>query len=134
MNPSNSTSEYMLFFRGPDWDRGLTLDETQQVLDRVMAWCEALQRQGKVKGGQVLGRAGCVVSAKKESIVLDGPFAESKESIGGYLLVEAASLEEAQAMAQNCPTLDYGISIEIRPTQNECPIAKRLRERLSAAA
>lgn len=134
MTPSNPPAEYMLFFRGPDWDAGLDVDQTQRTLDSVMAWCEAVQRQGKVKGGLALAREGRLVSAKKESLVLDGPFAESKEAIGGYLLVQVADLEEAVAIAQSCPTLEHGISIEVRPALSECPITKRLRERRIAAA
>jgi len=129
MNPSTAPNEYMLFFRGADWDEGKSPDETQQMLDRAMAWFENLNRQGKVKGTQALERVGRVVSEKKESIVTDGPFAESKEAIGGYLLLQVATIEEAVAIAKTCPTLSLGITIEVRPTLRECPISRRLRER-----
>ena len=128
MNSSTAPSEYMLLFRGPDWDRDITADETRQMLDRAMAWFEAVQRQGKVKATQALDRVGRVVSGKGGHSVTDGPFAESKEAIGGYLLLQVADIEEAVAIAQTCPTLEYGISVEIRPALHECPIAKRLRE------
>ncbi len=94
-----------------------------------MAWFEALDREGKVKASQALDGMGCVVSGNKGRALTDGPFAESKEVIGGYLLLRAASLDEAIAIAQTCPTLEYGISVEVRPTLLECPVGKRLRER-----
>jgi hypothetical protein len=128
MNPSTSNSQYVLLFRGPDWDRGLTREETQQTLDRVMAWCDGLQQRGMVKGGNVLGRGGAIVSRERGEIVMNGPYAESKEILGGYLMLEVEDLDEALAIARKCPTLDLGIEIEVRPVLPECPIAARLRE------
>jgi hypothetical protein len=133
MNPSDSLNDYLLIFRGPDWDRDLDIEQTEQTLDRVNAWCEALASQGKVKGGLALRRDGRIVSGKKGQLVLDGPFAESKEAIGGYLILAARDLDEAVAVAQECPTLEYGISIEVRPARLECPITERLRERKAEA-
>ena len=128
MNASNATTEYMLFFRGPDWDAGMTREEIQQMLNRLTAWMESIGRDGMVKGGLPLDRTSRVVSRQKGQAVIDGPFPESKEAIGGYLLVEAADLEKAVEMALSCPTLEHGITIEVRPVGSECPISKRLRE------
>jgi hypothetical protein len=133
MNASNATTDYMLFFRGPDWDAGMSREEIQQMFDRLTAWMEGLDRLGKVKGGLPLDRTGRVVSRQKGQAVIDGPFAESKEGIGGYLLVEVADLEEAVEMARSCPTLEHGITIEVRPVGSECPISKRLREQAAPA-
>ena len=130
----NSTSEntpaapqYMLLFSGPDWDTGRTREETQRIMDKVTSWFEGLAQRGIVRGGAPLGRAGKLVSGKSRTVA-DGPFAESKEVVGGYLTIAVDSLAEATAIARECPTLDYGISIEIRPVLDECPISKRLRE------
>ena len=133
MSTPNPTSEYMLFFRGPDWDKGLSPEELQQRMNKVNAWFEGLQQQGKVKGGQPLGQEGRSISRQKGRPVSDGPFAESKEAIGGYLLLEADDLEEAAAIAKACPTLEYGITIEVRPVLEECPIFQRAKERLALA-
>lgn len=133
MTTPNSTSEYMLLFRGPNWDRGVSRDELQQRMDRVMAWFEGLKNQGRVKGGQPLGPENKVVSGKNGRIVADGPFAESKEAVGGFLQIEADSLDEAVAIAQSCPTLEYGVTVEVRPVLEECPCFKRVREKLALA-
>lgn len=133
MHPSEPLNDYLLIFRGPDWDRDLDIKQTEQTLDRVNAWCSALASQGKVKGGLALQREGRIVSGKKGQLVLDGPFAESKEAIGGYLILAARDLEAAIAVAQDCPTLEYGISIEVRPARPDCPITERLRERKAEA-
>ena len=129
----NSSHEYMLFFHGPDWDRGKSVEEAQAIMDRVHAWMEGLSREGRVKGGQVLDRAGTTVVAKGQ-MVTDGPFAESKEAIGGALILEAADFEEAVAIAKRCPTLQHGISIEVRAILTECPVSARLRAKQLAGA
>ena len=132
MNPSTASTEYMLLYRGQDWDEGLTEEEVQDILNRSMAWFEALDRQGKVKASQALDRTGCLV--RKGALVLDGPFAESKEAIGGYLLLQGVTYQEAVAIAKSSPNVEFGITIEVRPTMKECPISKRLRERQTALA
>ncbi len=58
----------------------------------------------------------------------DGPFAESKEAIGGYFLLDVASLDEAVAIAQECPGLPYGVQVEVRPVAAECPVASELKQ------
>lgn len=60
--------------------------------------------------------------------VLDGPFTESKEAIGGFLLLNVETLEEAIAVAKSSPNLAYGTSIKIRPVADECPLDVRARE------
>ena len=80
-----------------------------------------------------MGAEGRMVSGKKGRTVADGPFAESKEAVGGYLLLDAGTLEKAVAIAQSCPTLDFGITIEVRPVLDECPVFKRAKERLALA-
>jgi hypothetical protein len=123
----------MLFFRGPHWDKGLSPEELQQAMGKVMAWFEGLKEQGRVKGGQPLGAEGRTVSAKKGRQVADGPFVESKEAVGGYLLLQADNLDEAVAIAKTNPTLEYGIAIEVRPVLEECPIFQRAKERVACA-
>ena len=133
MNAPTTTNQYLLLFRGPEWDKGMSPAEIQDVLDQAMAWFDGLNRRGIVRGTHALRRSGCIVSDERAQMVTDGPFAESKEAIGGYLLLEVDSLDEAIAAAKGYPGLDRGITIEIRPISTECPIAARLREELTAA-
>jgi hypothetical protein len=123
----------MLLTRGPHWDEGLSLEELQQRMDQVMAWFEGLKEQGRVKGGQALGPEAKMITARNGHILADGPFAESKEAIGGFLQIEAATFDEAVAVARSCPMLEYGITIEVRPVLGECPVFKRVREQLALA-
>lgn len=128
----DQNSPYMLFFRGHDWDRGKSREETERIMASVSAWFEDLQRHGVVRGGAPLAREGKFVSGRDRSVA-DGPFAESKEVVGGYLVVEVDSLETATEIARRCPTLEHGIAIEVRPMLSECPISKRLREQQQPA-
>ena len=125
MNTETTTDEYMLLFRGPHWDRGLSTDELQQAMTKVMAWFEGLNERGKIKAAQPLGGQGRVISGTDGRFVLDGPFTETKEAVGGYLVLQADSLDEAVQIAQSMPTLRYGISVEVRPILAECPIFQR---------
>ena len=115
----------MLLFRGPHWDRGLSTDELQQVMNKVMAWFEGLSERGKIKGAQPLGGEGRVISGTDGRFVMDGPFTETKEAVGGYLVLQADSLTEAVEIARSIPTLRYGVSVEVRPILAECPIFQR---------
>jgi hypothetical protein len=96
-------------------------------MSRFASWFEQLNAAGVLKGGQPLLDEARVVSVGTDALS-DGPFAESKEAIGGYFLVKADSLEEAVSIAQQCPTLEYGGAIEVRPVAAECPTFQRARE------
>jgi hypothetical protein len=108
------TTEYMLLFRGTNWDRGLSSEEIENVMSRWIAWLDRLTEQGKLRAGQPLMDQGKVISGKKGQTVLDGPFAESKEAVAGYILLQVANLDEAVEIAKECPGLDYGLSVEVR--------------------
>ena len=119
---------HMLLFSSNEWYKELSHDEIQKVISQAKAWFDRLNAQGKVKAGQALARKGATVSGKNGRLVSDGPFAESKEAIGGYLLLDVETLEEAIAIARTNPALAYGTSIEIRPVTEECPLDARARE------
>jgi hypothetical protein len=125
MKTETTTGEYLLLFRGPHWDRGLSQQELQAAMDKVMAWFEGLNQRGKTKAAQPLGAQGRIISGTNGQLVVDGPFAESKEAVGGYLMLQADNLNEAVEIARSMPTLKYGISVEVRPILAECPIFQR---------
>ncbi|HEU0276081.1 MAG TPA: YciI family protein [Candidatus Udaeobacter sp.] len=119
---------YMLLFRSDEWYEELSHDEIRKVISRNNDWIEGLVAQGKAKPGHALQRNGATVSGRNGRIVSDGPFAESKEIIGGFLLLDVETIAEAIAIAQRSPTLAYGTSIEVRPVAEECPLNIRARE------
>src|SRR5271169_609036 len=104
---TQNQSGYMLLFVGMDWHKGLSPEEMQKVSEQWMAWFKRLTEQGKAIAGQPLERDGKTVSGRNGRIVADGPFAEAKEAIGGYFLLDVATMDEAVAIAQQCPGLAY---------------------------
>jgi len=121
---NQTPNEYLLLFRGADWHKGLSPEQIQKVMNQWKAWYDRLCEQGKVKGGQPLEKEGKIVSGKNGRVVADGPFAESKEAIGGYFLLSVENLDEAVAIAKDCPGLEYGAVVEVRPIADICPAAK----------
>jgi hypothetical protein len=124
---TTTTNDYLLLFRGNVWDRGLSPAQIQKVVSDWMAWFERLKAEGKCAGGHPLEEKGKVVSGKLRMIA-DGPFAESKEAIGGYFYLTVADENEAIEIAKQCPGLEYGVVVEVRPVADVCSIKQRAEE------
>jgi len=128
MSTTNS-SEYLFLFRGNDWDRSLSPAELQKAMASFVAWFERLSADGTLKVGQPLMDDTRIVSGKGRTVA-DGPFAESKEAIGGYFIIHAESLDHAVAIARDCPMLDCGSAVEVRPIAVDCPTLQRAQRRI----
>jgi hypothetical protein len=91
-------------------------DEMKAVVAEYKSWGDSLNSRGILHGSQKLKDEGGrhLAARGKEILVTDGPFAEAKEVLGGYFLVEARSYDEAVEMAKTCPHLKYEGRIEIR--------------------
>jgi hypothetical protein len=133
MNTAQKNNGYMLIFRGTDWQKSLSPEEMQQISDRWMSWFKGLMDAGKVTAGNPLEPEGKVVSGKGGRVVSDGPFTESKETIGGYFLLKVNTMDEAVAIAKDCPGLPYGARVEVRAVAGECPLATELRNEAQLA-
>ena len=119
---------YMMFIKHTEDYR--KEDVPASLYEEMGKFIEETSKSGNFVGGAGLepSSAGARVRLKRGTItVTDGPFAESKESIGGYFLLTVPSMDEAVAIAQQCPGLPYGIRVEVRPVAGECPIAEVLR-------
>ena len=129
-------SGYLLLSRTDEWYKQLSHAELQKLIADNQAWVGRLMAEGKARPGVALARDGATVSGNKR-VVLDGPFAESKEAIGGTLLLDVATMEEAIAIAQACPSLRHNSAIEVRPISDECPLeawARAKAQQLATAA
>ena len=104
-------NDYLLLFHGggPE-DAGLSPEEMQQIMMKWSRWTTSLREAGVFKGGEPL--------ENEARTVKDGPFAESKEVVGGYVMVSAASMDEATEHAKQCPILDTGGYVEVRPVMD----------------
>jgi len=107
--------DYLVLSRG-QWDAERSPAEIQDAIDRFYGWYERLLAEGRIKPGQRLARAGRTVSRDG---VTDGPFAETKEIVGGYWFFVARSLDEAAALAAQNPCLACGLAYEVRPVETK---------------
>jgi len=124
----DASNQYMLIFRNTDWHNGLSPEEMQKVANDWMAWFKSLSDKGIAVTGHPLEPEGKIVSGKGGRVVADGPFAESKEAIGGYFILNVASLDAAVAIAKDCPGLPYGTKVEVRPMAEQCPLLAAMAE------
>jgi len=108
------------------WD-SLPESERQQVKADTDVLADDLVRSGTLKGAAVLQGAytGRTLTRKRGELVLtDGPFAETKEVLAGFQLVECDTIEEAIAIAQRFPGLQHGFRLEIRPVGDNCAMLR----------
>ena len=90
----------------------------QQVMDEYNAYTQMLRDRGVYAGGEALQPVQTATTIRQQdgrTVTTDGPFAETKEALGGFYLVEARDLDEALELGVACPGLKYGASIEVRP-------------------
>jgi hypothetical protein len=108
--------QFMLLMRGGAMEYvDYSPEQIQQAIQKYEAWARRLIQQGQLRGGDKLrDDGGRLVHSPAGQIVVDGPFAETKETIGGYYLVEAAGYVEAVDIARTCPILAAGGSVEVR--------------------
>ena len=102
----------MFLFRGGDVSQ-LSAQDQESQMGKWLAWVEKLTKAGKYVAGEPLLPGGKTISGAKK-VVTDGPFAESKEVIGGFFIVNAKNYDEAVAIAKECPDYELGGSVEIR--------------------
>jgi hypothetical protein len=109
-------SEYLFIYRGGRQPEDAA--EGQKVMQKWVDWMKSLTSSGNLKDpGQPLEPAGKVVRNASGTIT-DGPYAEAKDLVGGFTLVEAVSLDEASRIALGCPIFDAGGTVEVRPIMN----------------
>ena len=92
--------------------------EQARTMEAWGAFTHALQESGKLRGGERLRPAATATTVRVkggERLLSDGPFAETKEQLGGFYLVEADNLDEAVDWASKMPHLPAGGAVEVRP-------------------
>ena len=108
-------SDFAFLYRGRDTNA--SPEQMQKTVEKWRAWFKELGEQGHLKDiGHPLEHAGQVVRGKQKSVT-DGPFAEAKDVVGGFTLIEARDLGQATELSKGCPILEVGGSVEVRPIQ-----------------
>ena len=110
--------EYMLLIYGSEADgKKMSAAEQGEIFQGYMTFTQDLTKSGKNKGGAPLEQSTTATTVRVrngKTVVTDGPFAETKEQLGGYYIVEAKDLDEAISIAARIPGAKHG-SIEVRP-------------------
>jgi hypothetical protein len=109
-------AQYILLIYGPT-EGGPSPEEMEAEMPRWYEYTQALQDAGVMRGGEALQwveTATTVRVRNGERLVSDGPFAETKEALGGYYVIDVADLDAALSWAERMPNIGYG-SVEVRP-------------------
>lgn len=110
-------AEFMLLlYDSPTDFSDLSPEEMQGIIQKYTAWRDRLDESGKLIASDKLtdGEGRVMRQTDGKVRILDGPFSESKEVVGGYFAIRAASYDDAIEVARGCPHLGFGGTIEIR--------------------
>ncbi len=105
----------------------LSTEEWRALRDETLRYVDTLRADGRLLGAHALQSARKAVKVRRrggERVTTDGPFAETKEQIGGYFLIDAESMEAAVAIAADWPSARIG-TIEVRPVEEVLPDKRR---------
>lgn len=110
-------AEYVLLLHeDPSAFAELAPTEIEAVIAKYMGWRERLAAEGRLAGGiKLKDEGGRRVSRENGKVrVIDGPYSEAKEVIGGFFMIKASDYEEAVEISRGCPHIEYGGWIELR--------------------
>ena len=106
-------ADFVYLYRGGQ--RPTSPEQSEQTMQKWVAWLKQLEDKGNMKDrGQPLEAEGKVVKGSGK-VITDGPYAESKDIVGGYTLVQAKDLGQAAELAKGCPIFEGGGLVEVRP-------------------
>lgn len=106
--------EFLMIFRNefkPDFKP--TAEQIQASIKQWQDWIGGIAAQGKFVGTNRLSSADAKVM-KPNNVITDGPYAELKEIVGGYLIVNAENVDQALKLAEGCPIFGSGGNVEVR--------------------
>jgi hypothetical protein len=107
-------SYLLLIIEPPDQRSERSNEERHQAYDRMFQFAGALKERGVLLAADSLASGGVRMQKREgRTTLIDGPFAEAKEMVGGYFLLDCATREEAIAIAAECPALEW-CTVEIR--------------------
>jgi hypothetical protein len=108
-------AQFMLLIRGGnEASSQFTPEQMEQALGKYFAWSDRLRKEGRLVGADELADGGRTVRVRDGQFVIDGPYTETKDAIGGYYQIEAADEAEAAEIAKDCPVLGHGGFVEVR--------------------
>ncbi|MBX3736548.1 MAG: hypothetical protein KF715_07665 [Candidatus Didemnitutus sp.] len=119
MKTSSSDPLYLLLLHQPHGDGpGPTPVQMREIMARFAEWMAGIQASGALVSSHGLKPKGKVLRGRRGQNISDGPYAEAKEIVGGYVLIRARNFTQALRVARDCPGLDYRLAIEVRPVKH----------------
>src|SRR4030095_2320441 len=107
--------EFIFLFRSPQSEmQKLSPEEMQKLMEKWSIWIKKLSEVNKYKGGDRLSRDNVKIVSDFGNVITDGPFPESKEMVGGYIIIEAETMDEAVEISKECPIYNIKGTVEIR--------------------
>ena len=109
--------QYLLaLYESPAEFANMSPDQIQKIIEKYQAWTVKLEQSKRLVVSQKLRDDGGKVIRRKDGQVkvVDGPYSETKEVLGGYFLINAEGYDEAVRVCHDCPHLRYGGAIELR--------------------
>jgi len=103
-----------LFYTNDEEVEKIPEEEMKAIMAKWAEWTKKLTEKGIYNGGDRLASKNIRTFKRKDKILTDGPFSESKEIVAGYVSIKAKDLEEASEIAQECPIFLVNGSLEIR--------------------
>lgn len=106
----------LMLFDNPADYADLTPAQMQAIVKEYGEWAQKMGKEGKIAGGEKLAdEGGRIITRRDEKVsVTDGPYAETKEVLGGFFIINARSYDEAVEIAQTSPHARYGSSTHVR--------------------
>ena len=116
-------AQFMLMLhQAPNYNVDLPREKMMEMTKKYMAWGDALRQRGALAGGEKLTASGGRHLRAKDGklVVSDGPYAEAKDVVGGYFILEARDLAEAEALVRDCPHMALAPTnwAELRPIED----------------
>ncbi len=112
----------LLLHHAPNYNMDLPREKMMEMTKRYIAWADSLRQKGKMAGGEKLAVGGVRHIKLKDGkpVTSDGPYAEAKDVIGGYFVIEAKNAAEAEAIAKDCPHVAIAAAnwVEILPIED----------------
>jgi hypothetical protein len=106
-------SEFLFLFKGGNaQDLNISPEAVQKQMERWSKWGQQLNQQGRYVGGDQLTSE--VKNVTSKTMVTDGPYAEGKEIVGGYMIIKANDLNEATEISKECPIFETHGTVEVR--------------------
>src|SRR4030095_3740268 len=111
--------DFIFLFRSPQIEmQKLSPDQMQELMGKWSTWIQKLSDAERYRFGDRLSRENAKIVSDFGNVITDGPYIESKEIVGGYIIVQADTMDEAVEISKECPIYNIKGTVEVRTSIN----------------